>query len=108
MRSHAELRNFWLRQSVILLIHREFSDMPALVHAFAPPLIVLGLVFGVPRYFPATTEGLRDTYGTASTILNPIQKSPPESERFLAGPTVEGTDPNPEGEEGGSSYGISP
>jgi hypothetical protein len=82
--------------------------MPALLHTFALPLIVLGLVFGVPRYFPATTEGLTDTYGTASTILNPIQKSPPESERFLARPAVEGIDPDPEGEEGGSSYGISP
>ena len=49
--------------------------MPALVQTFALPLIVLGLVFGVPRYFPAMTEGLTDTYGMHDPKSNP-EKSP--------------------------------
>jgi len=84
--------------------------MRAWPHSFALPLIMLGLVFGIPRYFPGTTDeaGGADAYGTASTVVNPIQRSPPESDRSLALPTVEQIDPDPEGAEGGSNYEITP
>jgi hypothetical protein len=76
--------------------------MFALPPSFALPLIMLALVFGIPRYFPGPADEAAgaNTYGTASTVVNPIGKSPPEPDRTPALPTVEQIDPGPEGPEG--------
>jgi len=82
--------------------------MRTMPSSVALPLLVLSLVVGTPRYFPGI-EGARrsETFETASTVLNPIQRTRPELDLSLDLPTVEQIDPDPEAE-GDSNYEISP
>jgi hypothetical protein len=87
--------------------------MHSLLRSLAVPLLMMTLVFGVPRYVEGTTDGsgggARD-YGTFSTAPNPSEQAPPESipDHDLTLPALEQIDPDPEASAGSSSYQISP
>src|SRR5690349_12083379 len=80
--------------------YMEIRNMRTATHSYLL-LTMLSLVVGTPRYFFGI-EGARrsDTFETASTALNPIQRNRPQLDLSLDLPTVEQIDPGPEGAEG--------